>query len=85
MNRKWDSANDELQRKCVDEVIARIEEIDEDMVGVIAAQDIIDIVTENLAPEIYNKGVNDTKKLITEKLADIDVDIDSLTINNNRT
>ncbi len=84
MNRKWDSANDELQRKCIDEVIARIEEIDDDMVGVVAAQDVIDIVTENLAPGIYNKGVNDTKKLITEKLADIDVDIDSLTINNDR-
>lgn len=78
MKRKWDAVNDEIQKKCIDEVIARIEEIEGDAVGVIAAQDIIDIVTENLAPEIYNLGVRDTKKLIQERFQDIEVDIDML-------
>lgn len=78
MKRKWDSDNKELQRKCIDEVIARIDEIGDSSAGMIAAQDIIDIVTENLAPEIYNKGLKDAKKLIAEKLADIEIDIDTL-------
>lgn len=78
MKRKWDSVSDETQKKCVNEVITRIEEIEGDAVGVIAAQDIIDIVTENLAPEIYNMGVRDTKKLIQERFQDIEVDIDIL-------
>lgn len=78
MKRKWDSGDEKLQRKCVDEVIARIDEIGESSAGVIAAQDIIDIVTENLAPEIYNKGIRDAKKLITDKLTDIEIDIDTL-------
>jgi uncharacterized protein (DUF2164 family) len=78
MKRKWDSDNAELQRKCIEEVVTRIDEIGDSPAGVIAAQDIIDIVTENLAPEIYNKGIGDAKKLILEKLGDIETDIDLL-------
>jgi uncharacterized protein (DUF2164 family) len=78
MKRKWDSGNESLQRKCIDEIITRVDEAADTSIGVIAAQDIIDIVTEHLAPEIYNKGIADAKKLISEKLADIEVDLDSL-------
>lgn len=77
MKRKWDTDDDALQRKCIDEVIARVDEIDLPA-GVIAAQEIIDIVTENLGPEIYNKGVRDAKKLLQEKLDDLEIDLDSL-------
>ncbi|USN96826.1 MAG: DUF2164 family protein [Candidatus Nomurabacteria bacterium] len=78
MKRKWDSEDEALQRKCVNEIITRIDESTDIGVGVIAAQDIIDIVTENLAPEIYNKGLTDAKKIISAKLADIEVDLNSL-------
>lgn len=78
MKRKWDSQDDEKQRKCIDEIITRIDEIGDSSVGAIAAQDIIDIVTENLAPEIYNLGVVDAKKLIAGKLEDIEIDLGAL-------
>jgi len=78
MKRKWDSDNEMLQKRCIDEVIARLEEIGDSPIGVIAAQEIIDIVTANLAPEIYNRGLRDARKLIATKLADLDVDLDTL-------
>lgn len=79
MKRKWDLDNQERQRRCIDEVIARIEDIDDiSTVGVIAAQDIIDIVAEHLAPEAYNKGVRDAKKMIADKINDIEADIAAL-------
>jgi len=78
MKRKWDTDDEALQKKCIDEVIARIDEIGDSSAGVIAAQDIIDIVTENLAPEIYNKGVRDAKKTVTTKLSDLEIDLDLL-------
>jgi uncharacterized protein (DUF2164 family) len=77
MNRKWNVTDETLQKKCVDEVITRIEEID-GQVGIIAAQDIIDIVTQNLGPEIYNMGVRDAKKLLQERFHDLEVDVDLL-------
>ena len=78
MRRKWDTDNEALQRKCIEEIITRIEELDGDAPGVVAAQDIIDIVTENLAPGIYNMAIADAKKMVSEKLSDLDIDLISL-------
>lgn len=68
----------EINDKCIAEVIARIEEIDNGSVGIIAAQDIIDIVAQSIGPQIYNVAVRDVKKLLTEKMSDIDFEIDQL-------
>ena len=81
MKRKWDITGETAQKKCIDEVMTRVGEID-GSIGVIAAQDIIDIVTENLGPEIYNLGVRDAKKLLQAKMFDIEVEIDMLERNN---
>ncbi len=79
MLRKWDTENEELQRKLLNELITRMQEIDDtSSVGVIAAQDIVDIVTEHLGPEIYNKGIADAKKLVVGRLADIDIELSTL-------
>lgn len=78
MNRKWNVTNDVAQKKCIDEVIARIKEMDDEPVGMIAAQDIIDIVTENLGADIYNRGVADAKKLFLEKFNDLEIDLEIL-------
>ncbi len=78
MYRKWDIMSKEKQQKCLEEIITRIEEIENSAVGVIAAQDIIDIVSENLGPEIYNKAVNDTAKILKERFLDIETELDLL-------
>jgi len=78
MNRKWDITNEDLLKKCIDEVITRVEEIDGESVGIIAAQDIIGIITQNLGPEIYNSGIRDAKKLLQERFHDLEVDVDLL-------
>ncbi len=77
MKRKWDMSNEVAHQRCIDEIIARIDEID-GTAGVIAAQDILDIVTENIAPEIYNMGIADARKLIVAKHQDIEIDLDTL-------
>lgn len=78
--RKWDFASKETRDKCVNEVIARVEEIEGDAVGLIAAQDIIDIVTENLGPEIYNKAIQDAKRLVESQMNDLETGLDLLEV-----
>lgn len=79
MIRKWDTDNKALNQKCVDEVITRIQEIeDPEQVGIIAAQDIIDIVLENMGPEIYNKAINDATKLLRDKFQEIEYSAEDL-------
>lgn len=78
MLNKFSDMPKELNDKCIDEVIARVEEIDSESVGIIAAQDIIDIVAQNIGPEIYNSAVRDVKKLLTDKMTDFEFEIDQL-------
>lgn len=79
MIRKWDATDKELNQKCIDEVIARIQDIqDTDAVGIIAAQELIDIVLENLAPEIYNKAIAESGKLFHEKLDELEYGLEEL-------
>jgi len=78
MKRKFDSISKEVERKCIAEVITRIEDIDGSEVGLIAAQDVIHIVTQNLGPEIYNAALRDVKKLLQERVADLETDISLL-------
>ena len=78
MINKFGNVSKELEKKCIEEVITRIEEIDEAEVGMIAAQEVIDIVMQNLGPEIYNKGLKDAKKLVDERYFDLEAEIDLL-------
>jgi uncharacterized protein (DUF2164 family) len=79
MIQRWKTGNKALNQKCIDEVISRVQDISvPDQVGVIAAQDIIDIVLENMGPDIYNKAIDDTTKLLQEKLQDIEYDVEAL-------
>lgn len=79
MIRKWDTKNTQLNTKCLNEVIARVQEIDDTSeVGMISAQDIVDIVLENMGPEIYNKALTDATKVFDEKIEDIELRIGEL-------
>lgn len=79
MDKQLITDNKELNQKCIDELITRLQDIDDtSSVGVIAAQDIIDIVIENLGPEIYNKAINDVNKIFETKTEDLKYEIEEL-------
>ncbi len=78
MKRKWDVSSPEVLKKCIDEVITRIDEQQGGEFGVIAAEDIIMIVLQNMGPDVYNLAINDVKNLVQTRLADLETDIDLL-------
>lgn len=78
MPRKWDVLSKENQQQCINDVITRIEDTDPSSVGIIAAQDIIDIVSEHIGPEIYRKAVEDVIKKLKIHFADIETELDLL-------
>ncbi len=80
MIKKWTTNSKEVQDRCISEVITRVEEIEEESVGLIAAQDIVDIVLENYGPEIYNKAILDARKLVDDRMTDIQTEIDLLQV-----
>jgi len=71
--------NKEANDKCIAQIITRVHDIDDpEAVGEIAAQDLIDIVIENLGSEIYNKAIADAGKLVDVKSADLTYELDEL-------
>ncbi|HEY1064245.1 MAG TPA: DUF2164 family protein [Candidatus Saccharimonadales bacterium] len=82
MLRKWDISDEQAKRKCVDEVLTRIEEQEGSEFGMIAAQEIIDIVAMHLGPSVHNAAVDDAKLTVQTKMADLEVDLDILKISN---
>lgn len=78
LKRKFDLSSDEVKRKCIDEIITRLDEVSGEKVGIITAEDILSIVTENIGPDIYNKAIEDSKELLKGRFADIEVELDLL-------
>jgi len=47
-------------------------------IGMIAAEDILEFFLQLIGPEIYNKGVDDSKKILEQRFQDLEVDLDLL-------
>ena len=74
----WDIFTEERKKYCLDKISAYFENERGEKIGMLAAQDIFDVVIEGAFSEIYNKGVLDAQKIIRDKNADIESELDAL-------
>ena len=73
----WDVLS-EKEKKCIDNIIAFFQDVRGEKIGIVAAEQIFDVVISSAFIDTYNKGVVDAQKLIQEKIADMNIDLDSL-------
>jgi len=78
LKRKWDLSSDEAKQKCVDEIVKWFDDIQGESVGIIAAQDLLDTIAQEIGSDFYNKGIKDAKELLATKMTDLDIDLDML-------
>lgn len=78
MKRKWDVSSKEVRKKCIDEIIARINERQGSDFGILAAEEIMDIVAQNIGPDIYNLAIKDAMKLLQDRFSDVETELDLL-------
>jgi uncharacterized protein (DUF2164 family) len=78
MKRKWDVSSKEVRKKCIDEILTRIDEQKGAEFGILAAEELVDIVAQNIGPDIYNTAIKDATKLLQERFADIETGLDLL-------
>lgn len=77
--RKWDIQNPETKKKCIDQIMQLIDELEGRPAGVIASEELMNAISSTIGPDMYNMALIDVKKVISEKMQDLDVDIDLLT------
>lgn len=61
-----------LQKKmAIDQIIGFFETERGEKIGMIAAEEVLDMFLENIAKTIYNKGVSDCQKMIKDQLEEL--------------
>jgi uncharacterized protein (DUF2164 family) len=68
--------NEQQRQIAINEIIDFFATERDEQLGIIAAQDILDMFLENIAKTVYNKGVDDTRNYVTEKLSELETNIE---------
>ena len=81
MNQKakpWDLITREERQYAIDKIMTFFAEERDEEIGVIAAEEVLDMFLELLGPQLHNASLNDAKDWFKGKLADIEVGYDLL-------
>ncbi|HSR89025.1 MAG TPA: DUF2164 family protein [Candidatus Udaeobacter sp.] len=78
IHRGLDILTEEARARCIKEIIGFFQDERDETIGIIAAEDVLDFFLQNIASDIYNKAVEDTKGLLKQQLEGLDFEIDLL-------
>ncbi len=76
--RDWDLLTDEKRRTAIDRIIGFFKKERDEEIGVIAAENFLDLFLEETGPDIYNKGVEDSRLFLKSRLEGLELDMDAL-------
>lgn len=76
--RKWDRLTPEERTQVKDALIVFFENERDTPIGVIAADEILNFFLQNAGGMLYNKGLQDAKKVMTQRLEEAQYDVDDL-------
>lgn len=69
--------SEEMKREVVGAIIAFYKRERGEEIGVIAAEEIMELVIDLVGREIFNKGVDETTKLMQDRLYSVWVDVEA--------
>ena len=76
MSERIQHISDETRQACIDVIIANIDELDDREPGILFAGELLDKILEVCKPDLQKKTVDNIKKIIDEKMQDLDVELD---------
>lgn len=78
VHRQWDLLSPEKRASCIAEIITFFKREREETIGILAAESILDLLLQSIGCEIYNRGVEDSKKALENNFDDLKLDLDLL-------
>lgn len=69
--------NDEKKRGAVEAIIAFYKRERDEEIGVIAAEEILELVIDLVGKDIFNKGVDETVRIVQDRLSGVWVDVEA--------
>jgi len=76
--RNWEKLTDEEKSSAKEELILFFENERDEKIGVIAAEKIINFFLQSVGGKLYNKGVNDAKKAMENRIEELKFDLDDI-------
>jgi len=70
--------SDEKKRGAVEAIIAFYKREKDEEIGVIAAEEILELVIDLVGKDIFNKGVDETVRLLQDRLSGVWVDVEAI-------
>lgn len=70
--------SEEKKREVIGAIIAFYKRERDEEIGVIAAEEIMELVIDLVGRDIFNKGVDETTKLLQDRLASAWVDVEAI-------
>ncbi|HBB38482.1 MAG: hypothetical protein UV82_C0011G0090 [Candidatus Magasanikbacteria bacterium GW2011_GWD2_43_18] len=74
----WDFLTQDERKHAIDKIMTFFAEERDEEIGVIAAEEILDMCLELLGPKVYNDGVLDAKDWFKKQLGNLELDYDLL-------
>ncbi len=76
--RSWDILSSEKRKAAAEAIIAHFQNEGREGIGIIAAEDILDVFLQSAGAVLYNKGVEDAKNCLKGRLGDLELDLEVL-------
>ncbi len=78
MEKTYDFLDQDQRRAATDQIIGFFQNERDEEIGVIAAGEVLDFVLEHIGIPAYNRGLDDSRNWMKERMAGLDVDFEEL-------
>lgn len=78
VKRQWDLLSKDERRAITREIILFFKKERDEDIGVLAAEEFIDLFLQQCGLLIYNKGIGDAENFLRKKFEDLEIEIDLL-------
>jgi uncharacterized protein (DUF2164 family) len=78
IDRTGNLLTEDQRRKAINDIVNFFSTEREEEIGVIAAESLLDMFLQDIAPHIYNKSVQDSKDFLKSRIEELEIDMEVL-------
>ena len=78
VKRNWERLSDEERKSVIEDLILFFENERDEKIGIIAAEEVLNFFLMTVGNKLYNKGIDDAKKVLKNRYEELQFDLDDL-------
>ncbi|MDG1105903.1 MAG: DUF2164 family protein [Cyclobacteriaceae bacterium] len=78
VKRNWERLSEEERKSVIEDLILFFENERDEKIGIIAAEEVLNFFLMSVGNKLYNKGIDDAKKVLKNRYEELQFDLDDL-------